>query len=58
MPKKRFERFCIVFMRLTPDEQKPDLEYWAFKVVVCQETGTGQQSKELHIFPVSPISTA
>jgi hypothetical protein len=28
--------------------KKPDLEYWAFKVVVCQQTGTGQQSKQLH----------
>jgi hypothetical protein len=45
---REVERFCMVFMQLTPDAQKPGLEYWAFKVVVCQETGTGQQSKELH----------
>ncbi len=25
MPQKRFERFCIVFMQLTPDAQKTGL---------------------------------
>jgi hypothetical protein len=28
--------------------KKPDLKYWAFKVVVCQQNATCQQSKELH----------